>query len=149
MAFHLAGMVSTGLAPVWFEAPDKALDSELRHRLPPGRCRDCLAADAAMLARTLAQLAGTRRVKLPSRRSPGMPAVVGFQVSFGAVVAVAVLGHDVLHWANTVEVIRGDLRQRRSGTRSLHAQMPRTAADPRLRGAHGVEEVPDLSREVF
>ena len=61
---HLAEAVSTDLAPVRFEAPADAVNAELRHRLPPGPCRDWLAADAAMLVRTLAQLADTRRVEL-------------------------------------------------------------------------------------
>ena len=61
---HLPAMVSAGLAPVRCEAPHAAMEAELRHRLPPGPCRDWLAADAALLARTLAQIAGTRRVVL-------------------------------------------------------------------------------------
>ncbi|SDO63033.1 Protein of unknown function [Methylobacterium phyllostachyos] len=61
---HLPAMVSAGLAPVRCEAPHDAIEAELRHRLPPGPSRDWLAADAARLARTLAQLTGTRRVVL-------------------------------------------------------------------------------------
>lgn len=61
---HLTEMVSTGLAPVRCEAPPDAMEAELCQRLPPGPCRDWLAADAALLARILAQLVGTRRVVL-------------------------------------------------------------------------------------
>lgn len=61
---HLPAMVSAGLAPVRCEVSSDALDAELRHRLPPGPCRDWLTTDAALLARTLAQIAGTRRVVL-------------------------------------------------------------------------------------
>ena len=61
---HLADMVSTGLPPVRCEAPPDAMEAELRHRLPPGPCRDWLAADSALLARTLAQIVGTHRVVL-------------------------------------------------------------------------------------
>ncbi|MCJ2071768.1 DUF1826 domain-containing protein [Methylobacterium sp. J-030] len=68
---HLAEMVSTGLAPVRCEATLDAMEAELRQRLSPGPCRDWLAADAARLARTLAQLVGTRRVVL------GIEAIAG------------------------------------------------------------------------
>jgi len=61
---HLTEMVSTGLAPVRCEAPPDVMEAELCQRLPPGPCRDWLAADAALLARTLAQIAGTHRVVL-------------------------------------------------------------------------------------
>ncbi len=44
--------------------PHDAIEAELRTLLPPSPFRDWLAADAALLARTLAQLTGTRRVVL-------------------------------------------------------------------------------------
>lgn len=61
---YLPAMVSASLAPVRCEAPHDAMEAELRDRLSPGPCRDWLAADAALLARTLAQIAGTHRVVL-------------------------------------------------------------------------------------
>lgn len=61
---YLPAMVSAGLTPVRCEAPHDAIEAELRTLLPPSPFRDWLAADAALLARTLAQLTGTRRVVL-------------------------------------------------------------------------------------
>lgn len=57
-------MGATGLAPVRYQAPHDGMQAGLRHRFPPGPCRDRLAAGAALPSRTPAQLAGAPLVAL-------------------------------------------------------------------------------------